>query len=101
MKLFSRACTIIDENGTEGILEITFYSPQKDPGSDEYISKAIFDCKHFNSEVYGIGSDPAQSFFWLPKVTTSYLIGLRQYGYEIYWLEKGDLDCTDFWAYRQ
>jgi hypothetical protein len=101
MKLFSRNCTIVDESGRSADLEINFFSPKKTDADDEYISKANFVCEFFKKEVYGIGSDPAQSFFVLPKITTSYLIGLRRYGYEVYWLEKGDLDSADFWTYRQ
>ncbi len=58
-----------------------------------------FSAIFFQKNVYGIGGDPAQAFFWLPKVTTAYLIGQRRYGYEVYWLKRGDLDFADFWTY--
>ena len=100
MALFSRICTIEDEDGNPSPLEIAFHVPER-TGEDEYVSKATLSCRHFESRVLSIGSDAAQSFFSLPKTTTSALIGLRRYGYEVYWFERGDLDCADFWTYRQ
>ena len=101
MKLFSRICTILDGNNKESNLDIAFYAPKKTVGMDEYISKVTFTCQFFTKDVHGIGGDPAQSFFVLPKLATSYLIGLRRYGYDVYWLERGDLDCAEFWTYLQ
>jgi hypothetical protein len=62
---------------------------------------ANISCKFFQKDVYGIGSDAAQAFFFLPMVTTAYLIGQRRYGYEAYWHEAGDLDYADFWTYAR
>lgn len=100
MELFSRRCTIEDERGVSVAMDIAFHAPER-AGDDEYVAQATFACAWFQDAVRSIGSDAAQAFFALPKVATSNLIGLRRYGYEVYWFEKGDLDCADFWTYRQ
>lgn len=100
MELFSRRCTIEDEDGMFIALDVAFHAAER-TGIDEYTAKTTFSCDWFQSRVLGIGTDAAQAFFALPKIATSYLIGLRRYGYEVYWFEKGDLDYADFWTYRR
>jgi hypothetical protein len=101
IELFNRKCMVSSKTGEKFPLIITFYAPLKNPHRDEYISTANIFCKFFNTEIYGIGDDEAQSFFALPMLVVAYLIGRRRYGYEAYWFEKGDIDYDDFWLYRK
>ena len=99
MEIFSRACSVSNSSGDVSELTVKFYAPEADLVNEDYKSMATITCKFFEKNVYAIGSDAAQSFFFLPKVTTAYLIGQRRYGYETYWHEKGDLGFADFWTY--
>jgi len=101
MELFRRKCTVSDGTGVRIPLFLTFYAPVRNPDGDEYISIANIQCKFFETDIYGVGNDEAQSFFALPMLVVAYLIGRRRYGYEAYWFEKGDLDYDDFWLYRK
>jgi hypothetical protein len=101
MEIFFRTCRVLNKSGERADLIIRFYPPEYDSKLDDYKALANVSCPFFQKDVYGIGSDAAQAFFFLPKVTTAYLIGQRRYGYETYWLEKGDLDYADFWTYTR
>jgi hypothetical protein len=100
VEVFSRTCKVEGPNGAIADLVVRFYAPAKPwrPGDDR--ARANISCRFFQRDVYAIGEDAAQAFFALPNVVTSYLIGQRRFGYECYWLEKGDLDMTDFWTYK-
>jgi hypothetical protein len=92
---------VCDAAGAQTELKVRYYGPVKNPdGDDDYMARANIACAFFEGDVYANGSDPAQAFFWLPRVVVSYLIGQRRYGYETYWLEKGDLDHAAFWTYE-
>ncbi len=47
------------------------------------------------------GDRLSQAFFSMSKSVVSDLVGKRQLGYEVGWLEKGDLDYADFWTYSR
>lgn len=100
-ELFARAMHVEDQNGDISELVVRFHAPVKNPDGDDYVAHANISCRFFERDVYGIGEDAAQAFFWLPNVVVSYLIGRRRFGYESYWFEKGDLDFTNFWTYRE
>ena len=100
-ELFSRVMTVVDRDGNASELEVRFYAPVKNPDGDDFVARANVHCQFFENDVYGIGEDAAQAFFWLPHVVVSYLIGQRRFGYDSYWLERGDLDFADFWTYRE
>ena len=99
--MFSRDCKVSDAAGVTSELKVRFYGPVKNPDGDDYLARANIDCPFFSKDVYGSGEDAAQAFFALPRAVVSYLIGRRRYGYETYWLEKGDLDYANFWTYAQ
>lgn len=99
VELFQRDCQVSDSAGAVAPLVVTFYAPIKNPKGDDYLSRARISCPFFTKDVYGLGSDAAQSFFSLPNAVVSYLIGQRRHGFETYLFEKGDLDYRDFWAY--
>jgi len=101
MDIFSRTCVVLNKNGEETDLVIRFYAPLYDDKHEDYKATANVWCKFFEKNIYSIGGDAAQAFFSLPMVTTAYLIGQRRYGYEAYWLKKGDLDHADFWTYTR
>jgi len=101
VELFNRKCTVSNATGADFPLIITFYTPVRNPDGDECISTANIKCQFFYKDIYGIGSDEAQSYFVLPMLVVAYLIGRRRYGYEAYWFEKGDIDYDDFWLYRK
>ena len=100
-KIFSRDCKISDSAGTIAPLAVAFYAPVKSPGGDDYLARANISCSFFDKDVYGTGEDAAQAFFALPWAVVSYLIGQRRYGYEAYWLERGDLNYSNFWLYQK
>ncbi|MDR3470557.1 MAG: hypothetical protein P4M09_02520 [Devosia sp.] len=99
-ELFHRDCQVSDATGVVAPLVVTFYAPLKNPQGDDYLSRARISCRFFTKDVYGLGSDAAQSFFSLPIAVVSYLIGRRRYGFETYLFEKGDLDYSNFWTYQ-
>ena len=95
---FRRDCNVEDSSGATAPLAITFYTPLKNPGGDDYLARANISCRFFEMNVYGTGEDAAQAFFALPWIIVSYLIGRRRFGYESFWLKKGDLDDGGFWG---
>jgi len=100
MEIFFRKCSVLNQHGNRSDLIVRFYAPKYDPEYEDYKAISNVSCEFFQKNVYAIGSDAAQAFFALPMATTAYLIGQRRYGYEVYWVEKGDLDHSDFWTYR-
>jgi len=98
---FSRECSVADDSGNIKILEVCFYLPVFDEENGFYTTYANVECPFFQYNVRSFGTDAAQAFFALPYAVTSYLIGKRQFGYEVWWLEKGDLDYTNFWTYSK
>jgi len=101
MQIFSRKCSVVDDSGNVADLEINFYAPTYDEESEFYTTYANVECPYFQFNVRGFGTDAAQAFFSMSNAVVSYLIGRRRFGYEVYWLEKGDLDYTDFWTYAR
>ena len=99
--LFFRTMTVVDKDGDESELTVQFYAPVKNPDNSDYLARANITCRFFEYNVYGSGEDAPQAFFILPMLVTSYLIGRRRFGYDSYWFEKGDLDFTDFWTYKE
>ena len=89
-----------DLQGAVAPLVVTFYAPRQSTGPRSFTARAKVACPHFEQEVHATGADPAQAFFWLPVMVTTYLSEQRRAGYETYWVEKGDLDFADFWTYR-
>ena len=98
-EIFRRDCFVEKSSGNAIPLIVTFYTAIKNPAGDDYMAHANISCAFFNRDVYASGVDAAQAFFALPGSVTAYLIGRRRYGYEVYWLEKGDLDYRNFWTY--
>ena len=100
-EVFRRECYVEDEHGAVQPLVVTFHEPAYSAHDAAYRAQANINCAWFKATVHGVGEDGAQAFFWLPVVVVSYLIGQRRFGYETYWCEKGDLDCSDFWTHRR
>jgi hypothetical protein len=101
VELFHRDCHVSDPTGAVAPLVVAFYAPLKNPDGDDYLSRARISCPFFTKDVYGLGSDAAQSFFSLPDAVVSYLIGQRRHGFETYLFERGDLDYRNFWTYQR
>jgi hypothetical protein len=100
-EIFKRICKILDGDGRESSLIVSFFSPVISEEYGGYIARANIKCGFFEKDVYGTGEDEAQAFFWLPSVAVSYLIGKRREGFEAYWAEVGDLDFANFWTYQK
>jgi hypothetical protein len=75
--------------------------PEKDNEFGGFKSVANIKCHLFEKDVSSTGEDEAQSFFSLPNIVVSYLIGRRRYGHIVFWMEVGDLEYSDFWAYKE
>ncbi len=99
--ILSRTCSVTDENGIVAPLTIKFYPPEESQEYGDHIGFVDINCEFFSRTLRSVGEDAAQAFFLLPGVVVAYLIGQRRFGYETYWLEPGDLDCADFWTYKQ
>jgi hypothetical protein len=101
VEVLRRTCSVEDHTGRVEPLVTTFFVPLKNPEGEDYLARATIRSSFFEKDVYAIGEDAAQAFFSLPICIVSYLVGQRRFGFEAYWLEKGDLDQRDFWTYRR
>ena len=99
--LFGRDCSVAAPDGSVSALTVRFFAPLGNSRQDEFLALARVSCPFFDKNVFAVGSDAAQAFFALPHAVTSFLIGQRRFGYEVYWFEPGDLDEGDFWTYGQ
>lgn len=99
--MFRRKCRVITQRGEVRDLIIQFFLPEINQDYDGYKANAHIECEFFHKDVFSIGEDAAQAFFTLPIAVVSYLIGQRRNGFDIYWLEIGDLDYRDFWIYKR
>lgn len=101
IELFSRNCTILTPIGQKAPLLVQFFQPVQNPKDTDYLAWANISCRYFSKDVYATGEDAAQAFFSLPNIIVSYLLSKRGDGFEIYWLEPGDLSYRDFWGYTK
>jgi hypothetical protein len=97
MEAFSRVCHVVNGSKPAAILTINYFLPEISKRHGCYMATAHIACEFFEKDVYGAGEDQAAAFFSLPTLVWSYLMGQRRFGYEAYWLEKGDLDQESFW----
>ena len=100
-ELFRRECKILRPNDRLQPLVIRFFQPQKTPQGTDYFGRADISCAFFNRNIYSTGEDAAQAFLLLPRTIVSYLTAKQSEGFEIYWLERGDLNYKDYWGYAK